>query len=95
MIQETTEGVILTIHIQPKGARTEYVGIHGDALKFRVAAPPVDGSANHELCRFLAMELKVATSAVLIQSGQKGRRKRILVKAVSKAQVQEVLHRNR
>src|SRR5690349_9294235 len=54
IVQDTQTGVVLTVHVQPKASRTEYVGIHGNALKIRVAAPPVDGAANDELVRFLA-----------------------------------------
>ena len=42
-VQDTPEGALLTIHVQPKASRTEYAGEHGDALKFRVAAPRVEG----------------------------------------------------
>ena len=54
LVQDSDEGAVLALHVQPKAARTEYVGVHGDTLKFRVAAPPVDGAANEEICRYLA-----------------------------------------
>jgi uncharacterized protein len=49
IVQDTKDGAILTVHIQPKASTTECVGIHGNAIKIRVAAPPVDGAANEEL----------------------------------------------
>jgi uncharacterized protein (TIGR00251 family) len=55
------------------------VGRHGDAIKIRLRAPPVDGAANEELVRFLAERLGVPRASVRIVSGTTGRRKRIEV----------------
>ena len=79
IVQDTKNGAILTVHIQPRASTTECVGIHGDAIKLRVAAPPVDGAANEELIRFLARQLSIPSASVLIHSGASGRRKRVLV----------------
>lgn len=67
--------ITLTLHIQPGAKKTEVAGRHGDALKIRLAAPPVDGKANEELVRFLAEALGLPRSAVTIKSGQIARRK--------------------
>jgi hypothetical protein len=91
IVQECPEGAILTVHVQPKAARTEYVGIHGDTLKFRVAAPPVEGAANHALCRFLAEQFNLSRSAVVVRSGGTSRRKRVLLTGVPAQRVWEVL----
>ena len=82
-VQDTKDGAILTVHIQPKASTTECVGIHGDAIKIRVAAPPVDGAANEELIRFLARRLSIPSSSVRILSGATGRHKRVLVKGAT------------
>ncbi|RMF14949.1 MAG: DUF167 domain-containing protein [Candidatus Dadabacteria bacterium] len=65
----------LRILAVPRASRSSVVGIHGDALKIRLAAPPVDGAANDELRRTLAQALGVARSRVQIVAGQQGRRK--------------------
>jgi uncharacterized protein (TIGR00251 family) len=83
IVQDTKDGAILTIHIQPRASTTECVGIHGDAIKIRVAAPPVDGAANDRLIRFLARQLSVPTTSVQIHSGAGGRHKRVLVKGTT------------
>ena len=83
IVQDTKDGAILTVHIQPKASTTECVGIHGDAIKIRVAAPPVDGAANDELIRFLARRLSLPSTSVQIHSGAGRRHKRVLVKGVS------------
>lgn len=83
IVQDTKDGVILTVHIQPKASTTECVGIHGDAIKIRVAAPPVDGAANDELIQFIARRLSIPTASVRIHSGASGRHKRVLVKGAT------------
>lgn len=83
IVQDTTAGVVLSVHIQPKASTTECVGIHGDAVKIRVAAPPVDGAANDELIRFLARRLSIPVSSVQIKSGAGGRHKRVVIKGAS------------
>ena len=70
---------MLILHIQPGAKRTEIVGQHGDALKIRLAAPPVDGKANAELIRFLAERLRVPRSAIRLVSGESSRAKRLRV----------------
>ena len=65
----------LTLHIQPGAKKTEVVGIHGDALKIRLAAPPVDGKANAALIAFVADRLGLTKSAVSVKSGHSSRRK--------------------
>jgi uncharacterized protein len=92
LISETTAGVRLTVHVQPKAARTELVGTHGDALKVRLAAPPVDGAANDELIRFLARQLRVSKSDVQIRSGHAGRRKVVEISGVTLADARSALH---
>ncbi|HET7058463.1 MAG TPA: DUF167 domain-containing protein [Nitrospiraceae bacterium] len=86
-IQDSAEGVLLTIHVQPNASsRSNYVGLHGDALKIRIASPPVDGAANEALCRFLSEQLAVPISQVIIRAGHGARRKRVLVKGVTSQQ---------
>ena len=75
---------ILDIHVQPKAKATEVVGWHGDAIKIRVAAPPVDGAANEALVRFLADQLGVPRAAITLVGGAAGRRKRVAIEAVER-----------
>jgi uncharacterized protein (TIGR00251 family) len=71
----------LTLHIQPGAKKTEVAGLHGDALKIRLAAPPVDGKANAALIAFVADRLGLAKSAVSVKCGQTSRRKVLEVTA--------------
>jgi uncharacterized protein (TIGR00251 family) len=93
--RETSEGILLTVHVQPVAKRTGYAGLHGEALKFRIAAPPVDGAANAALCAYLAGLFNLPKRAVSIETGQAGREKRVLLKGVGLRQVLAALDRSR
>lgn len=74
-----SDGVGLTLHVQPGAARTALAGAHGDALKIRLAAPPIEGRANDCLLAFLAERLALPRHAITLRSGQSGRRKVVVV----------------
>ncbi|MDR4463594.1 MAG: DUF167 domain-containing protein [Nitrospira sp.] len=74
---------MLTVHVQPNASKTECVGVHGDALKIRLAARPVDGAANDELIRFVAECCAIPRARVHIQAGAEARRKRLMVEGIS------------
>jgi uncharacterized protein len=79
--------ITLTLHIQPGAKKTEFAGLHGDALKIRLAAPPVDGKANEALLKFLAEVLHLPKSAVILKSGQTSRRKVLEVSGATTASI--------
>ncbi len=91
IVRDSKDGVVLTVHVQPNAARTAWVGIHGEAVKIRIAASPVDGAANRELIRFLAEELSLPRAAIHIQSGTGGRHKRVCLKGTTAVHVAEHL----
>jgi hypothetical protein len=65
--------------------------MHGDAVKIRLAAPPVDGAANEELVRFLAERLGLPRSAVTIATGARGRRKIVRIAGLTAAEARQRL----
>lgn len=67
--------VRLTLHVQPGAKKTEPAGEHGDCLKIRLAAPPVDGKANAALLAWLADRFGVAKRDMSLLSGDKNRHK--------------------
>lgn len=71
----------LTVHVQPGAKTTSCAGIHGDALKIRLAAPPVDGKANQALIAWLAKSLDCPQSAIELIRGQTSRRKILCINA--------------
>ncbi len=85
-LRQASDGsVTLTLHIQPGAKSTQSAGLHGEALKLRLAAPPVDGKANACLIAFLAETLGVTKSAVELVSGLSSRQKRVRVSGLSAA----------
>lgn len=73
--------IVLTLHVQPAAKRTEVAGVHGDALRIRLAAPPVEGKANAELVRFLADAFGVPLRQVTLVRGETSRRKVVRIEA--------------
>ncbi len=84
-LEQAEGGVRLRLRIQPRASRTEVAGLHGDSLRIRLSAPPVDGAANEELVRFLAELLHVPVRAVEITAGHSGRQKTVRVLGVDRA----------
>ena len=70
------------VHVQPRAKKSEIAGRHGDAIRVRLQAPPVDGAANEELVRFLAESLGVARRAVTITGGLASRRKTVEIEGL-------------
>ena len=86
------EGILLNLRVSPGAKRTAVEGPYGeDALKLRVAPPPVDGKANAEIERFLAQLVGARRSDVALVRGASGRDKVALVKNVGEARVREAL----
>lgn len=81
----------LVVHVVPRANVTEVAGRYGDAIRIRLAAPPVDGAANEELVRFLAERLDVPRGAVTIVRGALARRKTVAVDGVTTAAAVRVL----
>ncbi len=73
------QGLIVNIHLQPGASRDLVSGLHGEALKVRVTAPPAEGRANRALIRLLARELGLPPSAVSILAGASSRNKKIRI----------------
>lgn len=86
------DGAILNIRISPGARQTSIEGAYGeDALKLRVAAPPVDGKANAEAERYVAVLLGVSKSDVSVVKGASSRNKSILIRGAGAQDVRERL----
>jgi uncharacterized protein (TIGR00251 family) len=71
----------LTLHVQPGAKRSEVAGLHGEALKLRLAAPPVEGKANEALMRFLAELFSVPLRNIELKQGAQSRHKVVRITA--------------
>jgi uncharacterized protein (TIGR00251 family) len=82
--------VRFTVRVQPRASATEVAGIHGNALKVRLSAPPVDGAANAALIEFLSKLFAVPRRAVIILAGESSRLKIIEVEGITERAVHDV-----
>lgn len=85
------DGCTFQVRVQPRSRCDQIAGVHGDALRIRLTAPPVEGKANLALCRFLARRLGISISAVEILTGHTSRQKQVRVKGVSAEAVHALL----
>jgi uncharacterized protein (TIGR00251 family) len=79
--REEGDAVVLALHVQPGASRTEAAGRHGQALKLRLAAPPVDGKANEALRAFLADAFGVPLRSVTLVRGETSRAKVVRIES--------------
>ncbi len=77
--REEDGAIVLAVYVQPSAKRSEFAGAHGDALKLRLAAPPVEGKANAELIRFIAAAFGVPRRNVELIRGETSRAKTVRV----------------
>jgi uncharacterized protein (TIGR00251 family) len=73
------EAIMLTLHVQPGAKRSEIAGLHGDALKIKLAAPPIEGRANDALLIFIADLFAVPHRDAELKQGGKSRQKVVAV----------------
>jgi uncharacterized protein (TIGR00251 family) len=85
------DAVVVRVHVQPRAGRTAVVGRHGNALKLRVAAPPVDNRANDTVAALLADVFGVAPAAVTLVSGDRSRIKRFRLAGVDTETIEQAI----
>ncbi|MGE5525517.1 MAG: DUF167 domain-containing protein [Rhodospirillaceae bacterium] len=77
--------VILNLHVQPNARASGFAGLHGDALRVRIAAPAVDDKANGALVDLLRRTLDLPVRAVTIRQGLHSRRKVVVIAGAAPA----------
>lgn len=78
------EDLLLWLRVQPRSSRDGFGEVLEDAIKLRITAPPVDGKANAHLVSWLSRQFGVSKSAVIVESGDTARRKRVRIKSPCK-----------
>ena len=71
--------ITLALHVQPGAKRSEIAGLHGDSLKVRLAAPPIEGRANEALLKFIAGIFAVPLRNVELLQGNQSRHKVVAI----------------
>lgn len=73
------ETITLALHVQPGAKRSEIVGLHGEALKIKLAAPPIEGRANDALLKFIADLFDVPLRNAELKQGGQSRHKVVAI----------------
>ena len=84
-------GIYLELRVQPGARRPRIVGVHGEALKIAVNAPPEDGKANQAVIELLTELLAVPRRQVQITRGLSSRSKTVLISGLTEAALREKL----
>ncbi len=87
-LRESKKGLTFDIQVIPHASRAEIAGVQEGAFKIKVTAPPVEGAANEACIKLLAKELGLKKGQMEISSGAKSRKKTVLIKDISKAELE-------
>ncbi len=87
-INETKNGLIFEIKVVPGASRAQIAGFQEGVLKLKVTAQPVEGAANLACIKLMAELLKLKKSQIEIFAGAKSRCKTILVKNMTKKELE-------
>lgn len=91
VVSPTPDGTRIRLRVQPRASRAELAGLHADALRVRVMAPPVDGAANAAVVQLLADLLGVPRSRIRIVAGESSRDKTAEISGMGVADVERRL----
>jgi uncharacterized protein len=83
ILQQSGVDVLLLVAVQPRASRDALTGLHGNALKLLLMAPPIEGAANAACLHFLATLLGISQARLSIIRGTKTRHKLIRITNMS------------
>jgi uncharacterized protein (TIGR00251 family) len=78
-VARSPDGTVLSVFVQPRAAKDAIVGVHGDALKLKLKAPPLDDRANRSVCSFVASLLGISAGDVSLVTGRSSRHKKVSI----------------
>ncbi len=88
---DVPDGCTLTIRLHPGARKNAVTGVHAEAVKIALTAPPVDGKANEALIAFLAETLHLPRARINIVAGLTSRSKTLRITGKSAAEVAAAL----
>ncbi len=90
--KDAKSGTAITVKIIPRAKRNEVAGVMDDgSIRIRIAAPPVEGAANHALVEFLSDLLHIHKSQIEIVAGVTSERKLISLVGITPQAVEEIV----
>lgn len=89
--KDVADGCTLSVRLHPGARKNSVTGVHADALKIALTAPPVDGKANEALIAFLSSALRLPRARVSLVAGATGRAKIVRITGKSAAEVAAAL----
>ncbi len=89
--KDIADGCTLTIRVHPGARKNGVTGLHAEALKIALTAPPVDGKANEALIAFVAESLRLPRARIAIVAGLTSRTKTLRITGKSAAEVAAAL----
>ena len=89
-LQTRSDGVYLSLKVQPRASKNEIGEVAGKELKVKVTAPPVDSAANEAVLKLLTEALSCPRNAVQLVRGATARHKQVRVVGMG---VEEVARR--
>lgn len=82
-----TDKVLLRLKVVPNASKSQIAGLHGEAIRVRIQAPPVDGKANAALVKFFAEELGIARKQVEVESGSLSQHKTLAITGLNRSEI--------
>ncbi|XP_069622188.1 UPF0235 protein C15orf40 homolog [Ranitomeya imitator] len=79
--------VLIFVHAKPGSKLNAVTDVTTEAVGVAIAAPPSDGEANAELCRYLSKVLEIKKSEVNLDKGGKSREKVVKISAAISPEV--------
>jgi uncharacterized protein len=89
--KDIADGCTLSVRVHPCARKNSVTGVHADALKIALTAPPVDGKANKALIAFLADALRLPRARIAVVAGLTTRAKMVRITGKSAAEVAAAL----
>jgi uncharacterized protein (TIGR00251 family) len=89
--KDVADGCTLSVRVHPGARKNGVTGVHAEAVKIALTAPPVDGKANEALIAFLADVLHLPRARVSLVAGATSRVKMVRITGKSAAEVAAAL----